>query len=132
MATLEQLIRRASRASRGPTRARAAALWPMPEDPDVLADMIQTGRFPDAARTCEERCQAVHDARSQAIWNYLALDRTAGPLPWCAAMPMIFDSTHMIPGHADSDWHTPHPLIDYYPSPAGGIQHGVSFVGGRF
>ncbi len=103
----------------------------MPTDPDVQPDPIQVGDF-GAAQTIEERCQAVHNARSQAIWDYLSLaDRIAGPLPWCAAMPRIFDPDHLVPGHADSDWHTPHPLIDYYPGPRG-LQHRVSFIGGRF
>jgi len=42
----------------------------------------------------------------------------------CAAAP--------VPGHADSDWHTPHPLIDYFPAPSGGLQHHVDFAAGRF
>jgi len=49
----------------------------------------------------------------------------------CAAAP-VFDPHHLVPGHADSDWHTPHPLIDYFPAPSGGLQHHVDFAAGRF
>jgi hypothetical protein len=131
MATLEELMRRASKASRKAAKAKAAALWPMPEDPAVLADPISTMEFGEA-RTIEEIVQFVHDQRNAALWSYLRPDSEAGPLPWCAGMPMIFDPGHLIPGHAGSDWHTPHPGIDYFPAPSGGLQHHVDFVAGRF
>jgi hypothetical protein len=134
--TLEELLRRAAKVARKPAagRPRAVPLWPLPDDPGLLADPIQTMDFGANAKTIEEIIQFVHDHRNRVIWDVLALPvagRLAGPLPWCAQLPAIFDPHHLLPGHAGSDWHTPHPLIDYYPS-AAGLQHGVSFVGGRF
>ena len=134
MATLEELIRKASRAPRKPARVRAAALWPMLGDPDVLPDMIQTGAYPDEARTVEERIMAVYRHRMKAIWDYLALpvaDR-AGPLPWAACPPPIWDPAGVLSGEHRDGWAYAHWAFDFYPAPAGGLQHRVNISDHRF
>lgn len=133
MPSLEDMLRQVTAKARRP-KTTAAALWPMPDDPALLPDLIQTGAYPDEAQTGEERCQAVHDARERALWDYLALsDRTPGPLPWAACPPPIWDPGHMLNGeHSSEGWASTHPLMDYYPSPLGGLQHRVTFIGGRF
>jgi hypothetical protein len=80
--------------------------------------------------------EAIYRERERAIWDWLALSieqRTAVRLPDCARLPDIYDPYHLLAGeHTPDGYVHAHPAYDYFPSPTGGIQHGVDFRCGRF
>jgi hypothetical protein len=84
----------------------------------------------------EARLEGIYAARERAIWDCLALsigDFDLASLPDCAALPAIYDPHHLLDGEHDGDgWTTAHWAYDYFPAPAGGLQHRVHFVAGRF
>lgn len=128
MPTLEQLLKQAAKAARKPTRSKAAALWPMPGNPDLAPDAIQDMDFGEA-KSLVERIQATYDRRNAALWDHLSLSEP-GPLPWAACLPMIYDPGHLL-GEHDGDWLDPHWGYDYYPGPLG-LQHRVNISSHRF
>ena len=77
---------------------------------------------------------AVYRPRMKAIWDYLALpvaDR-AGPLPWAACPPPIWDPAGVLSGEHRDGWAYAHWAFDFYPAPAGGLQHRVNISDHRF
>ena len=132
MPTLEQLLRRASRSPRRPARPRVAALWPMPDDPDVLPDLIQTGTYPDEAQTVEERIISVYRQRQAAIWAYIAPEAgKCGSRPWAACPPPIWDPDGVGAGEHRDGWASSHWAFDFLPGPSG-LQHRVNITDQRF
>ena len=131
MPTLEELLKQAARASRKPARAKTAPLWPMPEDPDLLADMIQSGRYPDEAQTIEDRIECVYRHRSNAIWAHLTLQPgERAPMPWAACLPLAWDPHNLLGGEHREGWASTHWAFDYYPGP-NGLQHRINIEIGR-
>ena len=82
------------------------------------------------------RLEAIYAERERAIWDCLALPiagATTAPVPPCAALPAIYDPYHLLDGEHDGDgWTTTHWAYDYFPAPAGGLQHRVHFMASRF
>jgi len=115
-----------------PGELRPGALLPMPDNPDVIPDPIQTGDYGDA-QTVEERIDYVRKYRTRVIWqDVLALDADAGRRRhWCECMPAVYDPGHLLPAHRGTPWHSPHELLDFMPGPRG-LQHAVHIRGDRF
>jgi hypothetical protein len=93
-------------------------------------------RIATTGDSIEARLEAIYAARMRAIWDCLALpiaEFTLTAVPACGTLPAIYDPRHLLDGEHDGDgWTTAHWAYDYFPAPAGGLQHRVHFVAGRF
>jgi hypothetical protein len=53
-------------------------------------------------------------------------------MPWCFAMPRIYDPDGLLDGEHADGWAAAHWAFDYYPSPSGGLQHRVDIADHAF